>query len=41
MLHVKVGQPIPTDDYTSDERRKLADDLRSEIVRLLEEMRAE
>lgn len=40
-LHVNVGQPIPTDDYTSDERRKLADDVRAEIVRLLEEMRAE
>lgn len=39
-LRVNVGQPIATDDYTSGERRKLADDVRAEIVRLLEELRS-
>ena len=39
LLHVNVGQPIATDGYSSNERRRLADDVRAEIVRLLEELR--
>ena len=40
-LHVNVGRPIATDTYAPDERRKLADDVRAEIVRLLRELRDE
>lgn len=38
-LHVNVGKPVPTLDYTSDDRRRLANDVRTEIVALLEELR--
>ncbi|MDA8016658.1 MAG: 1-acyl-sn-glycerol-3-phosphate acyltransferase [Thermoanaerobaculia bacterium] len=40
-LKVNVGQPIPTDGYASDERRRLSHDVRAEIVRLLDELRSE
>lgn len=39
-VEINVGAPIATDGYSPDDRRRLADDVRQEMVRLLAELRA-